>query len=234
MKILRLAAFSVLMSSAMITGFLMCVLVWPLPAKRRLRLVRFVNDIAVFGMRHCYGLRHQIKGLENLPQGPCIIIANHQSAWETLAFATIFPPLLYVLKRELFNIPFFGWGMYLLGHIAIERDQQRQALKKTIRHAQNRLSQGVCLVVFPEGTRQAAGEVGAFQVGGALLAAQNRVPVVPVVHNAGRFWQRFTLIPNPGIVQVRVGAPIDSAGKSARQLNKEVRDWISAAVAELN
>lgn len=226
MRLLRLAAFGALMTGVMIIGCALCLVLWPLPAKRRLLLMRFVNQAAVFGLRHCYDLSHRVEGLENLPPGPCVILSNHQSAWETLAFATIFPPLLYVLKRELFYIPFFGWGMYLLGHIAIDRGRQSQALKKTVKHAKLRLEQGICVAVFPEGTRQPKGTVGEFQVGGAILALHNHVPIVPVVHNAGTFWRRNTLIPDPGIVQVRVGPPIYPEDKNARELNREAREWI--------
>ena len=103
-------------------------------------------------------IRYEVKGLQNIPTSPCVILAKHQSAWETLAFQLIFPPQAYVMKRELLWIPFFGWGLAMTSPIAIQRSAGREALKQLIQLGQQRLAQGLWVVVFPEGTRIAPGK----------------------------------------------------------------------------
>ncbi len=93
-------------------------------------------------------IRYEVKGLQNIPTSPCVILAKHQSAWETLAFQLIFPPQAYVMKRELLWIPFFGWGLAMTSPIAIQRSAGREALKQLIQLGQQRLAQGLWVVVF--------------------------------------------------------------------------------------
>jgi 1-acyl-sn-glycerol-3-phosphate acyltransferase len=127
----------------------------------------------------------RVEGREHLPQRPAVILANHQSAWETMAFQLIFPPQVHVLKRELLWLPFFGWGLALMSPIAIDRRRGHSALRFMAKRGRQRLEQGFWVVVFPEGTRVRPGEKRAYQIGGAWLAAASGAPVVPVAHNAG-------------------------------------------------
>lgn len=184
-------------------------------------------------LRLTCNIRHEVTGMENLPQSPSIILAKHQSAWETLAFQAIFPTQVYVLKRELLWIPIFGWGLAMSSPIAIDRSAGREALKKLVANGKKRLDKGFWVVIFPEGTRKAPGERGKYHIGGAWLATHTQTQVVPVAHNAGEFWAKNSFIKKPGIIQLHIGAPIQTAGLKADALNSQVEHWIEAKMATL-
>ncbi len=172
-------------------------------------------------------------GLENLPNTPSVILSKHQSAWETIAFQTIFPPQAWVLKRELLWIPFFGWGLAATRPIAIDRSQGVRALDSVVKQGIQRIEEGRWVVVFPEGTRTAPGEKGRYNPGGAMLASKAQVPVVPVAHNAGEFWPRRGFIKKPGTITVSIGPPIETKGRKAKQINAEAEAWTENEVEQL-
>lgn len=179
-------------------------------------------------------LDYQIQGLENLPTSNCIVMANHQSAWETIALRGFLPPTqTWVIKRELLFIPFFGWASQVLRPIAIDRAAGTKALKQLIVQGQEALQQGQWVAMFPEGTRVAVGERQKYNIGGALLAEKSGYPIIPIAHNAGLFWQRRSLLKRSGTIQVVIGAVIETKGKKASQINKEVESWINDQVQKL-
>lgn len=188
----------------------------------------------IWWLRITCNIRHEVTGLENLPDTPSIILSKHQSAWETLAFQAIFPTQVYVLKRELLWIPIFGWGLAMSSPIAIDRSAGREALKKLVSKGQHRLKQGLWVVIFPEGTRMAPGEKGKYQIGGAWLATHTQTQVVPVAHNAGRCWPKNSFIKKPGVIQLHIGKPIATAGIKADALNQQVEHWIESEMAVLD
>lgn len=188
----------------------------------------------IWWLRITCGIRHEVTGLENLPDTPSIILSKHQSAWETLAFQAIFPTQVYVLKRELLWIPIFGWGLAMSSPIAIDRSAGREALKKLVSNGEARLKKGLWVVIFPEGTRKAPGEKGKYQIGGAWLATHTQTQVVPVAHNAGRYWAKNSFIKRPGIIRVHIGKPIQTAGLKADALNQQVEQWIETEMALLD
>lgn len=183
--------------------------------------------------RHCFtffehkilGISIEIVGSEHIPNVPCIIISNHQSAWETVGLQSIFYPCVFVLKEELLKIPFFGWGLKSIEMIAIDRDSSKTALKKVVEQGSDRLRKGISVVIFPEGTRADPGSLLPFQIGGAYLASKCNVPVVPVAHNAGRIWPRGSSVKGPGTVRVVIGKPI-MPGLRATELNASIESWI--------
>ena len=180
----------------------------------------------LFLLRHLCGIRYQILGAENIPKTPSIVLSKHQSAWETLAFQKIFPPQVWVLKKELLLIPFFGWGLAMTSPIAIDRKSGKKALEQIVEQGRERLKQGFWIVIFPEGTRIPPGKRGKYRIGGAWLATHTNVPVVPVAHNAGEFWGRNSFIKMPGTITVSIGKPIDPTGMEAGELNEKVEAWI--------
>ncbi|MEW6313022.1 MAG: lysophospholipid acyltransferase family protein [Pseudomonadota bacterium] len=202
------------------------LLTFPLPAMARYRVISFWSRIVVFLARVVCGIRYRVVGAEHIPRTPCIVLAKHQSAWETLAFQTIFPPQVWVLKRELLRIPFFGWGLAMMSPIAINRSAGREALRQLLEQGRDRLAQGFWVVIFPEGTRKAPGERGKYQIGGAWLAAHAGATVLPVAHNAGELWKRHAFIKYPGTITVSIGAPIDGAGMKAEEVNARAENWI--------
>jgi 1-acyl-sn-glycerol-3-phosphate acyltransferase len=164
---------------------------------------------------------------------PSIILCKHQSAWETIALQVIFPPQIWVLKRELLYIPIIGWAWWALSAIPINRSAGRESLKKLVLHGKDRLSKGLWVVIFPEGTRIEYGKRGKYHMGGALLATQTQSTVVPVAHNAGLFWRKNAFLKTPGTIIVSIGKPIETAGLKADALNKQVEDWIEAEIPKL-
>lgn len=188
----------------------------------------------IWWLRITCNIRHEVTGLENLPESPSIILSKHQSAWETLAFQAIFPTQVYVLKRELLWIPIFGWGLAMSSPIAIDRSAGREALKKLVSNGAARLKKGLWVVIFPEGTRKAPGEKGKYQIGGAWLATHTQTQVVPVAHNAGRYWAKNSFIKKPGLIKLHIGKPIQSAGLKADALNQQVEQWIESEMAVLD
>ena len=139
-----------------------------------------------------------------------------------------------MLKRELLWIPFFGWGLAMLEPIAIDRKAGRKALQQLIAIGSKRLARGRWVVIFPEGTRVAPGEKGRYAPGGAMLAARNACPVVPVAHNAGEFWPRHGFIKHPGTIRIIIGPSIDTRNRSAQEINAQVEQWIESTMATIS
>jgi 1-acyl-sn-glycerol-3-phosphate acyltransferase len=199
---------------------------FPLPRLARYRVISGWSRLVIALARSILGIRWRVEGRENLPARPAVILAKHQSAWETMAFQLIFPPQVHVLKRELLWIPFFGWGLALMSPIAIDRSRGLAALRAIARRGRERLGQGFWVIVFPEGTRVAPGERRDYQLGGAWLAAESGAPVVPVAHNAGLLWPRNAFLKRPGTVTVRIGPTIESADRDPKTINALAEQWI--------
>lgn len=179
------------------------------------------------------GIRYEVEGLEKIPKEPCIILCKHQSAWETLALQAVFPPQVWVMKRELLWIPFLGWGLASLRPIAIDRGAGRAALNQIIVQGTERLSSGACVVVFPEGTRIQCGYMGRFGIGGAKLASESGFPIVPVAHNAGKVWPKNGFTKYPGVIKLVIGDKIVTQDKTAADLNKQVYQWMEKVMTNL-
>lgn len=195
------------------------------PHTRYRFLTRWAHAM-LWWLRVCCGLSYQVTGAENIPATPSIILCKHQSAWETLALQLIFPPQVWVLKRELLWLPFFGWCLALTSPIAINRAAGREALKQLVAQGKERLAQNFWVVIFPEGTRIAPGKRGKYHIGGAWLATHTQTQVVPVAHNAGEFWPKNSLLKRPGVIQIHIGKPIQSVDIKTDALNQTVEDWI--------
>ena len=209
------------------------LLSFPLSRLTRYRIISLWAKMMLPILRLVCGIRHEVRGIENLPQQPCIIMCKHQSAWETLALQKIFPPQVWVLKRELFWIPFFGWTLALTSPIAIKRSNTTGAMKQLLAQGKQRLAQGFCVVVFPEGTRVPYGQRSKYKIGGALLAASSGVPVIPVAHNAGRLWGRNAFSKHPGLITMSIGAPIETRGLKAEEIIARVEAWIENEIQNL-
>jgi 1-acyl-sn-glycerol-3-phosphate acyltransferase len=212
---------------------ILALFTFPLPRHVRYRIITRWTRLMMWSVERICGIRYRVVGAENIPSSPSIILSNHESAWETMAFQLIFPPQVWVVKRELLWIPFFGWGLAMLSPIAIDRGSGVRALKQTLTQGRERLAQGFSIVVFPEGTRSAPGALGTFQVGGAWLAAQSRAPVVPVAHNAGRCWPRKAFIKHAGTITVSIGPVVPSAGRKAPEIMRDVEQWIDAEMRRI-
>jgi 1-acyl-sn-glycerol-3-phosphate acyltransferase len=233
MKALRSALFAAALVILTPPYAVIAVCSWVLPRLARYRIISGWSRCVVWLARWICGIRWRVEGLEHLPPRPAVILAKHQSAWETMAFQLIFPPQVYLLKRELLWIPFFGWGLAAMSPIAIDRARGRAALRRLAARGAERLAQGFWIVVFPEGTRTAPGRRRRYQLGGAWLAARTHAPVVPVAHNAGLVWPRNSFLKRPGLITVRIGPVIDATGRTAEAINTLAETWIEEQQREL-
>lgn len=209
------------------------VLCIPANAHQRYAIISVWAKTMLPWLKLTCNIDYRIIGAENIPTTPSVILAKHQSAWETLAFQKIFPHQVWVLKRELLLIPFFGWGLAATSPIAINRSAGREALKQLVAQGKDRLAKGFWVVIFPEGTRTAPGTVGKYHIGGAWLASHTEATVVPVAHNAGEFWGKNAFIKQPGTITVSIGAPIETKGLRADALNTQVEAWIESEMLKL-
>ncbi len=227
--ILRSTLFALLVVAITPPYAVMSLLVVPLPARMRYRIVTTWSHIVIALARLVCGIRYRVEG--RVPEGgPYIVLAKHQSAWETLAFQVLLPPQVLVLKRGLLWIPFFGWGLATISPITVKRGAGGQALRRLLDQGRDRLRQGFWVIIFPEGTRVPPGKRVRFQPGGAWLACRTGVPVLPIAHNAGGVWPKNGFLKYPGTVTVSIGTPIDPAGRKAEDLNAEASAWIEREV----
>jgi 1-acyl-sn-glycerol-3-phosphate acyltransferase len=231
--LLRSVLFEVLRLALTVAFAIASLLTFPFSPRTRYRIITTWSRLVIALARGLCGVDYRVTGAENLPARPSIILSKHQSAWETLAYQVIFPPQVWVLKRELLRVPFFGWGLAMMSPIAIDRGSGRQALRQTLEQGKARLADRWWIVMFPEGTRTEPGTRGRYHVGGAWLACKTATPVVPVAHNAGTLWGRNAFIKYPGTISVSVGPAIDPQGLTPEQLNQQVEDWIETEVARL-
>ena len=225
--------FISIFSTATVVGLILFALFWtPFPV--RYKIARAWCVLVVEMAKFFCGLTYEVEGLENItPENTAIIFSNHQSAWETLALRVILPSQTAVLKKELLYLPLWGWALLLVKSIVIDRKNQRGALKALVEQGTERLNEGLWVLIFPEGTRAGAHEVLPFNVGGAVLAQKSEFPVVPVVHNAGTFWPRYSFLNYGGTIKVKIGAPIDTKGRKASEINAEAEAWIKAELEKM-
>jgi len=226
MTILRSILFQLAISVFTVVFVSVLLLLFWLPLYRRHLLSRFWVKVAMAMVRHILGIRYTLAGAEHLPEGGFVILCKHQSAWETIALQEIFPGAVFVMKRELYWVPFFGWGLALMPMIAINRSAGKDALNSVTRQGERRLQAGYRVVVFPEGTRVKPGLQRRYKIGGAYLAVHSGFPVVPVAVNSGEVWGRNALFKKPGNVIVHVGPSIDPKGLTAEEVNRRTEAWI--------
>lgn len=228
MLLIRSLSYFVLMAlTVVLFGLPLALLGLLMPMSWRHALGNGWGRANMFLLKWVCGLTYTLKGAEHIPKGGSLIMAKHQSTWETMALRGLLPRnQAWVLKRELMWIPVFGWAMAMVQPIAIDRKAGRKAIKQVIDQGKACLAAGRNVIIFPEGTRTAPGERRRYGVGGGLLAQKTGVPVVPIAHNAGVFWPRRGLIKHPGTIQVVIGKPIETQGKDAAQIMAEVEAWI--------
>lgn len=182
-------------------------------------------------LRISCGVRYQLKGTENLSNESVVLLANHQSSWETLLFYQLIYPIAPILKKELLKIPFWGWALRLMKPIAIDRSKPRLAGKSLMDQGVKRLNQGFSIIIFPEGTRSSVGVIKPFSRGGAKLAIAANKPVLPVALDAGKCWPPKGFRKYPGLITVQFGELIHPEGHDANSLTEKVEGWVRETVA---
>jgi 1-acyl-sn-glycerol-3-phosphate acyltransferase len=167
-------------------------------------------------LRVIVGVRLEVRGMGNIPPGPVVIAAKHQSAFDTIVWLTLLPSTAYVMKKELLSIPLYGWHARRMGMIPVDREGGGPALRAMLRGAQASLEEGRQVVIFPEGTRTAPGERVAYQPGVVAIAGLGIAPVVPVATDSGRVWGRRAVLKRPGVIRISVLPPLPAGLPRAR------------------
>ncbi|MFI8618166.1 lysophospholipid acyltransferase family protein [Acidovorax sp. NPDC077693] len=202
------------------------------------RIARAWLSLCISSARVILGVRANVMGMENLPQGEnagAVLLVKHQSTYETFLMPSIMPrPLAYVFKKELLHVPFFGWSIGRLDMIHIDRNQRTQAFNKVVQQGKKLLDKGIWIIMFPEGTRIERGQKGNYKTGGTRLAIDTGAPVVPIAVTSAKVWPRKAFIKRPGVVDVSIGKPIASAGRQPEELMREVEAWIEAEMRRLD
>jgi 1-acyl-sn-glycerol-3-phosphate acyltransferase len=163
---------------------LIAMATFPFGPKTRHRIIRGWPHLMAWVVKHVLGIPYRLVGAENIPAGPAIVMSKHMSAWETIMLQDIFPPMVFVMKREIHKLPFFGWGIAQMPMIAIDRAAGKDALAQVVEQGIDRLGHGFWVTIFPEGTRVAPGSRKRYKAGGAVLAAK-----------AARRWCRWPTTP---------------------------------------
>lgn len=205
------------------------------PLRIRYGIIMFFNRTMIESLRVICKVEYQIDGLENIPKNRTgIILSKHQSVWETFILPTLFDQSAIILKKELLWVPFFGWGLALVDPIAINRKDKSSAMAQIIKKGKQCINQGRWILVFPEGTRIPVGKVGHYRLGGARLAVETGAPIIPVAHNAGKFWPKKGFIKKPGKVHMVIGPVIETKNRAPEDLMNEVKNWIEGTILKID
>ncbi len=216
-----------------IVALVLSLSIWS-PLGWRIALIKLWINSSLTFLRVFCGLHYKIEGQQNIPEHGFIVMSKHSSTWETIALQKFFDPMVWVVKRELTKIPFFGWGLIAMNAIALNRGTGRAAIKQLISESKIRMDEGRILMLFPEGTRVEPGQKKPFKVGGAIVSEKTGYAVLPVAHNAGEFWPRHSWIKWPGKIHIVIGEPITPEGKKAEQIIAIVEDWIATTCERIS
>ena len=212
------------LSSGVLASVVACLIGPFIGLNQRLKLFSLWPRFANWFLHVTCNIKVEIIGKENLPKEPCVIVSNHQGQWETFSMQYLFHPLSTLLKRELLFIPLWGWAMGMLNPIAINRAKPKEAILQTLKEGSERLSKGMYVLLFPEGTRVKAGRVGKYARSSFELAKRNQVKVLPLCHNSGDCWPAHRFIKKPGTITLHIGKPFYV--KDSKQSAEDVRAWV--------
>ncbi len=202
---------------------------WLCPPLMRFRVLRWWPRLATHAARWILGIRWQVKGMENLPKHGAVLMPKHQSTWETYFLCGFLDPYpVFVYKKELHWVPFFGWGIKSLAWVAIDRSQKAAAFEQVKVAGKAIVDGGRSVIMFPEGTRTKIGAKTTYKAGGTRLATAIDAPIVPIAHNAGALWARGAWLKNAGLVTVSIGQTIDPKGQTPDELLQQVETWIES------
>ena len=234
MQILKSFIFNLVLYITLIPTSLIIIFLYPFISTANLQLIASKWILFILNsLKITCGVTWKIEGLKNIPEGPCVIVSNHQSAWESFFLQTLCIPSASIIKKELLFIPFFGWALACLKPIHLRRSKKYRSLKKVITHGSKKVNKGFSLIIFPEGTRSKPNEgLKAFSSSCGSLSVRNNVPILPICHNSGLFWVNRRFIKKPGEVTVRIGPIIK--GQNAREVTKEAYDWMKLNFREIN
>jgi 1-acyl-sn-glycerol-3-phosphate acyltransferase len=225
---IRSLIFNVLFYLLLVFWILVAVPTFALPRRALIKVAQLWGRTSIWLMRVVCNTKVEFRGLDKIPQGPLIVAPKHQSMWETFALLQFFDAPLYILKRELTWIPFFGWFLIKADMIAINRKKGGRILMEMARRASEEVNRGRQLIIFPEGTRTAVGAPPHYKAGIAQIYVDCDVPCLPVALNSGLFWPRRQFMRYPGTIVVEFLDPLPT-GLSRREFIDLVSERIETA-----
>ena len=221
----------------LVTAFFAVVVLFtallPLDVFQRYAVPRAWGRTLLWLLKVICRLDYVVEGRENLPNEPFISLWKHSSTWETATQMVEVPTAAWLLKREVIWIPLVGWAVSTYKPIAINRRAGHSAVNQVVKQGRERLASGMGVIVYPEGTRVAAGQTRKYGISGALLATQTGAPIVPIAHTSGYFWPRRSLLKKAGTIHLMIGPPIDPRGLEPREINERAQAWIEGAIAQV-
>jgi len=234
-RFVRSLVFSALMALSVFFYSFICILAFPFPLRYRYALIMSFTRGIIWLLKVLCHVDYRVEGMENIPKNRNgIVLSKHQSTWETFFLPTLFHQAAIILKRELLWVPFFGWGLAIVDPIAINRSNSKSAMSQIIEKGRKCLAKGRWILVFPEGTRIAPGQIGKYRLGGARLAVETQAPVIPVAHNAGRHWPKRGFIKKAGTIHVVIGPLIETQGRAPGDVLEEAKTWIEETMVRID
>ncbi len=219
------------------TAFLVtiCMITFVLPRYYIIQVIRFWGTSTAWLFKVIVGGTVEFRGKENIPEGGIIMASKHQSAWETAALLPLVKDPVYIFKRELQHIPFFGWCSIKAGMIPINRGQKSKALKQMLKRAKEEIADDRQIIIYPEGTRRPVDSEPQYKFGITSIYQILKVPCVPVALNSGLFWPRRSFMRYPGKMIVQILPPIEPGLKGQEffdTLTEQIESTSNALLAE--
>lgn len=205
----------------------------PIHPRKKHAIIMSASAYFAFLLKYVGGINYRVSGTEKIPNTPVIFAGNHQSAWETMMLNRFLPPLVWIMKKEIFNVPFYGWGVRALSTIAIDRSRGESSLLQIINQGKERFLLGFSIIMFPEGTRIKPKTRKPFKLGAAKLALNLNVPIVPFAHNAGYCLPRKSFWLYKGTVTVVIGNPIYPSKDDPMDFTHKVEEWVHAQLEQM-
>lgn len=206
----------------------------PFSFKVRYKFINFYSVLNLWVLKHLCNIDYIVEGKENIPDEACVILSKHQSALETMMVQRVFDSLTFVVKKELLWLPFFGWGLRALDPIAINRKAGRRAIVQIVQQGIQRLSSGISVVIYPEGTRSQPGAKLKYKMGGAILASKSEYNVIPIAHTAGEYWPKGFFSRQTGTMIFSIGPAIETKGKTPEEIMHEAECWIETKMKQIS
>ena len=197
--------------------------------------MRAWSRLVRFGLLAIAGIRVEVRGAEHMPRGPALIAAKHQCMYDFIAPLGFLPDACFVLKKELLNIPLFGWHARKAKMIPIDRSGHSKAVRQLMADAKDRIADGRQIIIYPEGTRRPPGAPPEYKPGAAALYRELELPCTPLAVNTGVHWPNKAILMRPGTIVFEFLPPIPPGLKRAdfmRELQTRIETASDALLAE--
>ena len=230
---LRSLIFNILFYVMLVLFLILGSPVLLMPRIYAIRALQAWGSTANWLLANICNIKIEVRGLENIPEGPLLVAGKHQSLWETLLLPTLFNDPCMVEKKELFYIPIYGWPYtYKFRMIGVDRSAGSKALKDLIARGREEIAAGRQIIILPEGTRKTVGAPPDYKSGAAALYTALDVPCLPFGLNAGLFWPRRTFLRFPGTIVLEFGKVIP-AGLSRKEFQQKLETVVEGITNRL-